>query len=580
MLPFFPAGLPGELLASRVSVYHILRGHTSSRVTYQEVFQAAPFPLTHWGPKHLDRLAAQIPGDPNTIVASIQQRSTVLPVFAQFLCERMTVLPGETGDGPWGNPPRRIVGESGATRLCVNCLIQDENDFGMPYIHREHQAPATRTCWRHGTRLIVRCPHCRCPFEVPSELILVPWRGCASCKKLLRESNVSQNELSSEEIALARFGKEVLDSTPVALHSTQLVGLYRSRAFELGFGRGSTLDRVRLLAAVEEHYGRTLLGEMDRAYQKGRTAGWFHMLARSQPTEAPVSRHLILAHFLFREPEAFVSQLQAAAMHPAPIERRSPRIKLSDPATNIAAEQCDASSAIEDDLNRLARLAKEDNLSLDDLWRTEYSTMKRLVTMRPNAIHLIEARLAMPDSSRKANTHAGLALVVDSKLDLDWAEAIKEAAERLYRMTGKPKRISINSLVKEAATRSGQWPTHRSFPRTRAACEEMTESQWHFYARRMMWMIERYSWRSPTRSALAAASKLEFYKAYDVLEYLNSIGCTPTSQPHPKTLEQFGILRNWSGPHPERHYQNTGRRHTRRALDQSAARAMNSNRAA
>ncbi|HRE16194.1 MAG TPA: hypothetical protein PLW86_03880, partial [Rhodocyclaceae bacterium] len=39
-VPFFPAGFPDELFASRISVYHITRGHQTAQETFQELFDS------------------------------------------------------------------------------------------------------------------------------------------------------------------------------------------------------------------------------------------------------------------------------------------------------------------------------------------------------------------------------------------------------------------------------------------------------------------------------------------------------------------------------------------------------------
>src|SRR5213075_535792 len=72
----------------------------------------------------------------------------------------------------------RVVGDPAATRICVDCLIEDERDHGFPYLHRSHQIPGTTACWRHGRPLVDQCPACDRPYSMSKELILTAWNGC------------------------------------------------------------------------------------------------------------------------------------------------------------------------------------------------------------------------------------------------------------------------------------------------------------------------------------------------------------------------------------------------------------------
>lgn len=563
ILPFFPAGFPYELLVSRVGRYHILRGHATSQVTYDEIFQSAPFSLTHWAPQYLDRLAARIPGDFDETVESMYRDSTILPLFEHFFGERVPLGVNSAGASAMAGLPRRIVGESGTTHLCTICLAEDTDEYGTPYIHLTHQIPTSTICWRHGVRLIDRCPHCRCPFEVPKDLILVPWRGCPCGRSLLGAADLSLPKPTEIEISLARFGKELLDCTPIRLDSLKLVELYRTRVLELGFKRGKTIDRVSLLSALEDHIGKKLLADMDWAYSKGRMSGWFHLLSPSLSAETPLTRHLVFAHFLFREAGAFISQLEVASTKPAAVKRGSQNNKSASSSELI--ERLPTNLIGDEALNRLVLIGRKNHFSVDDLWKAEYASMKKLVKSQPNAVQAIEARLALTDDSPKLKRNPKSNSSTTSK-DANWADAIQLAADSLYSEVGKPKRVSVNSLLKKAGIRLAVWPSPQSSPLTHAKCDGLKESAWHFYARRMLWTMTHFAGNPTAKAMIAMASGLEYFKASDVLTFFVEMGYRPTAEPYAKQLENLGIPKNWSGPHPERKYESVGRAYVRKAL--------------
>lgn len=563
MLPFFPAALPGELFASRVSHYHILSGNSTVHDTFKELFHGGLFSLTHWVPKKLDRLAARIAGEQQAIIQGFYRDSTLLPLFRLFsglpFRNEAGVIEGRGGD----RLPRRIVGESGSTFVCTKCLAEDAEKYGTPFIHCTHQTPSVTSCWNHRIHLIDRCPNCRCPIEPPAGLILAPWQGCHCGQDFLKISELSQPSPTAVEISLARFAKVLLDHARNLDRSHNLAEVYRTRAMELGFRRGKKIDRAGLFSALEEHYGKNLLEKIDRAYRHGRTDAWLYTLSRPSFAESPITRHLILSNYLFREPEAFISQLSAISALPTPVGAgtRNTGHKKENAGDDSGASIKDL---FDETLDRLVEKGRQHRLSVDDLWKTEYATMKRLVKLRPDAGQLIEQRLARPDSELLAKGISGNAAALVSDRDVEWAEAITAAANEVYTETAKPLRVSMNVLLNRAKIRPAKWLAPDVFPKTRAICEGLAESRWHFYARRLIWAINQLNGLKAGRAVITRAAGLENVRAGDVLTYFFEIGFEPTHEVAVDQLERVGIAKHWGGPYPDRTYENVGRNYVPR----------------
>jgi len=64
-LPFFPASLPDETLASRASRFHILRGNSTDQLTFKELFGRSQLAIGLIVPANLDVLASRLPGMPS-----------------------------------------------------------------------------------------------------------------------------------------------------------------------------------------------------------------------------------------------------------------------------------------------------------------------------------------------------------------------------------------------------------------------------------------------------------------------------------------------------------------------------------
>lgn len=562
MLPFFPSGHPGELFASQVGRYHVLSGNRTTRLTYDELFGIAPFSLTYWFPLHLDRLSERLPGDRSETILSLLQENTLLPLFQQFYGLSLAEMHSGKQAAAAISLPRRIVGESGTTHLCLDCQRQDVIDEGAPYIHRAHQIPGISACWRHGTRLIDCCPRCRCPIETSKDLILMPWRGCACGWHPQEEGNDSEGEVGGEvETSLARFAKEILESELIPLHPRALTQLYRIQTLELGFRRGGTIDRTSLLSAIEDFYGEQLLANMDWAYRRGKKSGWFHIFNGKSANEVPLGRHLILAHFLFGEAGVFRSKLEWAKQIKLDQPVRCHKRSYSVPQQVTTGMQSEV--PINNLMGRLVQKAKECGLDIDGLWKEEYGAMKKLVKSHPEGVKTIAARLVLAKRLPSNGVQFGEG---KDQLDAKRAAAIRAAGEHLYRQPGKPKKISMNVLMRHASLRSYGWPTTTDFPQTRAACEAWKESTWHFFARRVLWTLAQFPEGTASVSKIADASGLEYHKVFAVADYFMSAGYRVTAEPFADQLKRLEIPRDWPGPCPDRKFYATGRRYVRASL--------------
>lgn len=561
-VPFFEAGLPGEILHSRVSRYHVLRGNRTCRQTYLELFNCAPFPLTHWLPENLHELANILPGNPGENLLEIQRTGTLLPLFQQFGAGRTQRDVGR-GRSKRSNytMPRRMVGESGTTHLCPACLIEDAASFGVPYLHLAHQIPGVTACWRHAIRLLDRCPTCRCPLERTSTLVLSPWLGCECGTDIATAGHASPVVAAAAEMDYARFSRELLEVAPVAIDTDQLVAMYRARISTLGFGRGRLLvNRVELLSAIEEYFGTALLADLDPAYRRGKTSGWFHPLSCSAAAEAPLTRHLIFSLFLFRTADCFVAHAKAAAN--AAVPARGRRLRASDDGGLMCKQDGTVGDfGKERAISSLVRVARQHELSVDDLWLRHFGAMKQLVKRWPLAPTEIAKRLAGGNAGTRSSGSR------PHPADREWAEAIQEAAARIYRSNDKPRRMSTSILIRETHCRPATWPTAEKFPATYAACEESKESQWHYYARRVLWAMRRCTSNTIPRSILTLSTRLEYFRAGAVYDYLRASGVPLGREATPTQLLRLGITRDWKGPCPDqvfpavgRAYQKIGRR--------------------
>lgn len=567
ILPFFPAGFPDETIASRISRYCIRRGQPSTRSIYNELFQMSPFTLTFLVQPHLDKLAMKLPGSAKQNFQKLHQESTLLPLFQRFAGTQFTIANNaQTDEIFFTELPRRVVGDTALTHVCAQCLIDDERMHGSPYMHRAHQIPGVTTCWKHATRLFERCPSCRCPFTQPQQLILSAWLGCECGYSTGDLALTLQDAPTQVEIEFARFANVLLNGEQIQLANTQIVSLYKQRASELGLGWGnSRINRKALFAQIENYFGASLLSKMDTAYRTGKTSGWFHVFERSASVETPLNRHLIVSYYMFREAEIFLSSAKRAAETPVLDCARhgdadNESILLHRPGLVTTTMKQPAV----DLLDELAETAERYGYDVQQLWKRYFGSMKRLVKLLPGACKVIEDRLLNAAAKKKQESIKSLVTKDrDHQIDLKWSDAIILASTELYQLDQKPTRVTMNQLIKAAKFRpkGAKWPTESAFPLTRAAVNAHAETTWHFYARRILWVLQSlHDPRTPDHKIIHLAG-LEIYKGKAVLRFFSDVVRSGgTSSGNIATaLEERSIGVDWLGPCPDQSFYSAGR---------------------
>lgn len=564
-VPFFPAGLPDETIGSRVSRYHIRRGRPTMATTFRQLFDRSPFSLTNLIQPHLEALAARLPGSQALNLVHLQAESTLLPLYQRFLGATWDGRKRQQKIGACVAPARRINGDSRLTHICRQCLVDDECEHGFPYIHRAHQIPGVTTCWKHAATLLDRCPSCRQPFAQPTQLVLSAWLGCDCGHALSAEVESKAAEPSEIEVNFARFTRELLEAEPVKLRPGELVGIYRTRAAEVGFGWGrERIKQKALFESVEMFFGRKLLATIDSAYRQHRISGWFKVLERWSFDEIPLHRHLLVAYFLFRDPNLFTRRCQEI------VEART-SARAANASDSPRSEDSDLKRASEMLLRQMVAVAQRYGYDSHQLWKFYSGGMRRLVKIVPDACELIDARLRAAAAKKKRR--AGKESEIkerDKQSDIEWAKAINESARIIYASDERPYRVTMNKLIKAAKFRPKgvRLPSKERFPLARAAAEENAESVWHFFARRMLWTLQSLHEPGSSLSVICSRSKLELHKGKAILEYFLDVPrCGGASaQEINAVLSTRGIGRDWTGPCPERVFYRAGRAYQRRAI--------------
>ncbi len=543
-LPFFPSSHPDELLGSRCSRYHIQRGNEKTRETYLELFGSAPFEISNLFASRIHSLASRLPGDAQSTARRLAHESTLIPL--------VTLLTTSGGGTGMRTADRRSIG---LAKVCIDCINEDAHCYDGPYLHRSHTLPITTVCWKHGTRLIHQCPACSCPIELPRDLVLSPWAGCV-CGFRYSERRLTQGDPASPvEIELAKFVHEVLNGIPPNFIAKIIPGILHDAAVAHGFRwGGDRVARRKLLAALEDYYTPSFLSLTDLAYSIGWTSEWLNFLGTHAHThEAPITRTLLLANFIFSDGISFLNALNSTKERSAPTNLKDTSASSNN---NIQPQDKAVTNALDPKIYKLADLSASQRFSIEQLWHRHSIGTKKL------------ARHGGAAALQKLRSTIEVCSVISEKKeaahpkDAEWAEQIRITAVRLYNDPGIPVRVTKSALVKKTGLLRSRWPSASKFPLTRATCEASQESMWHFYARRIMWAMSKHSGSTVALTVITRYSGLEYHRANDVCHYLASINIV-ASMPFVSHLEAKGIYRDWSGPCPDKVYKKVGREYVK-----------------
>lgn len=549
--------LSDEVIISVVGRFHILSCNRTTTATFQELFNCAPFNLSAWIPPHLEMLAPRIGEDVEESTQEILRAHTLYPLFAIFNGLSFPAGSKRATSNKATNAPKRLSAEP--TRLCLECLREDLATCGVRYIHRSHQIPGVEVCSKHASPLLYKCPHCECSFSRRSNLALTPWRRC-TCKKYVFDSILPEQEVDPVALSYARFSATLLQSAPHSAVPTRvLVESYRDRARAIGCSWGNEkVSRVRIKNEMEKFCGKDFLRRTDVAYRDDRLSEWSKMLNDYSVTEPPLGRHLLFAHFLFRDAAQFLAAVggtggneQTGNIERPIVKRRTFGVGTGK-VTKPSIEQRIAGL-----LRELAVRARDiPDCTIEDLWKSHYGLMKRLVSLGLETITLLRQKLQQlkpkPASPAKVPRR--------SEKDGERARSVMATAAALHASIAKPEKITINRHAKEAVWNSTALNQH-AFPATLRALEEYAASNWHFYARRILWA--KLTHKRAAISVVRERSGVEYHRSLVLMNFFQNVDLSfpYDADTITRLLAERGIQRDWPGPCPEREFPPAGRRY-------------------
>ncbi|MBR9675107.1 transposase [Bacillus cereus] len=303
MLSFFTNPYPDELLYSAIARYHFYSGNLDCKDTLEEVFQSRTvIPSVEIG-SHFNKLTKQM--GIHYSVESLLSKYTIYPFYASFLSQekQQQIMQDVQGDGKGLYARLGMVAGSICRKdglyYCPQCVRNDMDHFGEPYIHREHQLQGIDICPHHFSSLK------KYPINHRTQSRIAYIRFDVKRMDLSVLQSVEQPYFDIQ-VSLAKMAYKLLKIDITKFSRESIVAKYRTLLRERGLI--TTANRIRqhdLRKAFLSKFPIGFLEKHESTLNVDDEYNWLKVLTRNVKRHVHPFRHLLLLYFLDQDIEQF-----------------------------------------------------------------------------------------------------------------------------------------------------------------------------------------------------------------------------------------------------------------------------------
>ncbi|WP_276916563.1 TnsD family transposase [Aneurinibacillus aneurinilyticus] len=307
MLPFFPEPYPDELIYSAVARYHFYSGNLDCKDTLEEVFQRRTvIPSVEIG-SHLINLAQQMGS--HYSVENLLSKHTIYPFYAPFLShqKQQQIMQDVQGDGKGLYARLGVVAGSICKKdelyYCPQCVRNDIESFGEPYIHREHQLQGIDICAHH--HLLLK----KYPIDPTTQSRIAFIRLDAKRMDLSVLQSVEPRYFDIQ-VKLAEMAYKILQVDLTRFSRESIAKKYRSLLRERGLI--TSANRIRqhdLNKAFSDKFPADFLEKYESVLDIDDEYNWLKVLTRNVKRHVHPFRHLLFLYFLDQDIEQFLDEV-------------------------------------------------------------------------------------------------------------------------------------------------------------------------------------------------------------------------------------------------------------------------------
>lgn len=295
MLPFFMNPYPDELIYSAIARYHFYSGNIDCKDTLEEVFLSRSIiPSVEIG-SQFTALAQQLGS--NYSAESLIANHTIYPYYSLFLSKQrqIEIMNDIKGNGQGLYTRLGLVAGSICKKdglyYCNECAKQDVDQYGEPYIHREHQLQGIGYCSHHEIMLK------KYPVDSNKQSRIEFIRFELEYMDLSPINEV--DEFAKIQITLAKMAYQLL-KVPLNQSNRENISL-KYRAFLRRINLVTASNRVRqsnLHEVFQAKVPKGFLEKYESEIDENSEYNWLKVLTRNMKRHVHPFRHLLMMLFL------------------------------------------------------------------------------------------------------------------------------------------------------------------------------------------------------------------------------------------------------------------------------------------
>ncbi|WP_341299654.1 TnsD family Tn7-like transposition protein [Lysinibacillus sp. FSL H8-0500] len=308
MLPFFTDPYPNELLYSAIGRYHFYSGNISFNETLTELFNGRNLlPSIGFG-SNMESLVKTL-GNKYSVEKLIFD-NTIFPFFSPFITKekQMKAYEDMNGNGRGLNGRLGIVsskiGVKSEVFFCSNCVEDDIERYGEPYIHREHQLPGINYC-PHHEKILMKYP---IDYKIYSRLGYIRFDKREMDIFVPKSIEDDTNEFKEIEVKLSKMAYKLFSIPIGSIALDDVFKRYRTLLRQDNWIVNNTNVRSKdFLKAFNSKFPKGFL-EKFNSYSKGNQVNYWLQAITIDPNRKGVHpfRHLLFLYFFDQDIETLI----------------------------------------------------------------------------------------------------------------------------------------------------------------------------------------------------------------------------------------------------------------------------------
>ena len=303
MLDFFTDPYKDELIYSTIARYHFYSGNIDYRDTIEECFgKRTMIPTLEIGGNF--EYLAKVLGKKYSSDDLINEH-TIMPYYEPFVDEKLKqkTIDEVKNKGSYSVYTRLgiIAGaicKKDSIFYCPVCAKNDIENYGEPYIHREHELEGIILCANHGVLL-------KKYLFKKVDVSRIEYIRLEEKYMDLKDEFIDIEDYD-RHLKIAKDSYYLLNQKFKNISKDKISMKYRNLLYKKGLLKGNnTINQAELYEKFISYYGKGFLKQLDSEIDYNNDYNWLKVISRKSKRSSHPLRHLLFINFLCEDVKDF-----------------------------------------------------------------------------------------------------------------------------------------------------------------------------------------------------------------------------------------------------------------------------------